>query len=59
MKNLFTRFVREDDGQDVVEYALLAAFISIVAATLINGIGLDLKSIFTNVKTQTDNAVGP
>ena len=33
MKNLITRLVREDDGQDVVEYALLAAFISIIAAT--------------------------
>jgi Flp pilus assembly pilin Flp len=58
VKNLITRFVREDDGQDVVEYALLAAFISIVAATIINSIGGDIKSIFTNVKTQTGNAVG-
>jgi Flp pilus assembly pilin Flp len=32
MKSLFTRFVREDQGQDLIEYALLATFISIVAA---------------------------
>ena len=31
MKNLFVRFVREEAGQDLIEYALLAAFISIVA----------------------------
>ena len=31
MKNLFVRFVREEEGQDIIEYALLAAFISIVA----------------------------
>ena len=31
MKNLLVRFVREDEGQDIIEYGLLAAFISVVA----------------------------
>ena len=31
MKNLIQRFIREEEGQDVIEYALLAAFISIGA----------------------------
>ena len=56
MKTLIARFVREEAGQDVVEYALLAAFISIVAATIFSNIGTDLSTIFTNVKTQTDTA---
>jgi pilus assembly protein Flp/PilA len=56
MKNLMLRFVREEEGQDIVEYALLAAFISIVAATIINSIGTDVKTIYTNVKTQTGSA---
>jgi Flp pilus assembly pilin Flp len=56
VKNLITRFVREDAGQDVVEYALLAAFISIVAATIFSQIGGDLKTIFGAVKTQADTA---
>jgi len=58
MKNLFTRFVREDDGQDIIEYALLAAFVSIVAATIIQTIGVDITTIYTNVKTQTAAAAG-
>ena len=58
MKSLFTRFVREDDGQDIIEYALLAAFVSIVAATIIQTIGGDLTTIYTNVKTQTGVAAG-
>jgi pilus assembly protein Flp/PilA len=53
VKHLITRFVREDAGQDVIEYALLAAFVSIVAATIISSIGGDLPTIFTKVKTQT------
>jgi pilus assembly protein Flp/PilA len=53
MKNLFVRLVREEDGQDIIEYALLAAFISIIAATIIGTIGTDITAIYTNVKTQT------
>jgi pilus assembly protein Flp/PilA len=56
VKNLITRLVREDDGQDVVEYALLAAFISIIAATVISTIGTDINAIFAKVKQQTGNA---
>lgn len=58
MKELIGRFIREDEGQDVIEYALLAAFISIVAATIIQTIGTDVTTIYTNVKTQTGNASG-
>jgi pilus assembly protein Flp/PilA len=58
MKQLITRFIREEEGQDVIEYALLAAFISIVAATIIQTIGTDVTTIYTNVKTQTGKASG-
>ena len=40
MKNLFNRYVREEQGQDLIEYALLAAFVSLAAvagATLLGG----------------------
>ena len=42
MKNLFNRFVREESGQDIIEYVLLAAFISVVAWTIIQTIGEDV-----------------
>ena len=44
------RFIREDEGQDVVEYALLAAFISIFAIVVIKAIGPLINTIYTNVK---------
>ena len=56
MKNLINRFVREEEGQDIIEYALLAAFVSIIAATVIQTIGSDVKTIYDNVKIQTTNA---
>jgi Flp pilus assembly pilin Flp len=46
MKNFIVRFIREDDGQDVIEYALLGAFISIVAITAITAVGVDVDRLF-------------
>jgi Flp pilus assembly pilin Flp len=58
VKNLIAQFVRDDEGQDVIEYALLAAFLVVVVATIISTIGLDLKTIYAAVKTQTAAATG-
>jgi pilus assembly protein Flp/PilA len=48
--NILRRFVREEDGQDMVEYALLAAFISIVAIATIRAIGPLVDAIYGNVR---------
>ncbi len=58
MKNLFARFVREEEGQDIIEYALLAAFISVVAWLILQSIGNDVVTMYTNVKNATDDATG-
>ena len=58
MKNLIAQFVREDEGQDVIEYALLAAFLVVVVATIISTVGTDLVTIYGNVKKQTAAATG-
>jgi len=44
MRRLVTRVFREDDGQDLIEYAMLAAFISLVAIASITGIGAQVNS---------------
>ena len=56
MKNLLARFVREDEGQDIIEYALLAAFISIVAWLILREIGQDVQTMYSNVQTATGDA---
>ena len=56
MKNLMTRFVREEEGQDIIEYALLAAFISILAWLTLQSIGQDVSTMYTNVQTATGDA---
>lgn len=56
MKNLMTRFVREEEGQDIIEYALLAAFISISGYALLTSIGGSVNSIYSAVSTKTASA---
>ena len=51
MKNLLARFIREEEGQDIIEYGLLGAFISIAAITAILAIGVDVNTMFTSIDT--------
>jgi Flp pilus assembly pilin Flp len=46
LKKLF----KDEAGQDMVEYAILAAFISIAAITVIRLIGPLIVTIYTSVK---------
>jgi Flp pilus assembly pilin Flp len=39
MRRLIGRALREDSGQDLIEYSLLAAFISLIAIASITSIG--------------------
>ncbi len=56
MRTLFARFVREEEGQDIIEYSLLAAFISISGYLILQAIGSNVNTIYTKVQTATDAA---
>jgi pilus assembly protein Flp/PilA len=49
MKNLFNRFVREEQGQDLIEYALLAGLISLASVLAITALGTAIQNKFTQV----------
>ena len=57
MKNLISRFVREESGQDIIEYSLLGAFISVVAWLTLQNIGQDVESMYSEVNKATNDAV--
>ena len=52
MKNVLKRFVRDDQGQDLIEYALLAGFISLVAVLAITNVGTGVNAVYTNIDGQ-------
>jgi len=45
-------FVREENGQDLIEYALLVALISLVCVVALMAAGSNVNTIFENIKTR-------
>jgi len=49
-------FLREEDGQDLIEYALLVALISLVCVAALSTAGSQINTIFENIKTRLTSA---
>ena len=56
MRHLVLRFTHEDDGQDLIEYALLAGFIALASVAMITNIGTGLTTVYTAINTQIQSA---
>ena len=56
MKSLLKRLVRNEEGQDLIEYALLAAFISLACILAMQGVATGLKALFGRVSTDLNSA---
>jgi Flp pilus assembly pilin Flp len=52
MKSVIVRFVREDAGQDLIEYAMLATLISLVAGVAAQALGTNLSTWYNNMSTK-------
>lgn len=50
------RAIRRDDGQDLVEYALIVALIALGATVGIGSLGTTLGDAFTNLGTSVSGA---
>jgi pilus assembly protein Flp/PilA len=49
-------FVREDEGQDLLEYALLVALIALIAIGAVGAAGTSVSNIFQNIAAQLATA---
>jgi len=56
LNNLVVRFVRDEQGQDLIEYALLATFVSLVAVAGATLLGTALNNWYSTVATNVDGA---
>ena len=57
--NLIARlitFVKKDDAQDLIEYALLVGLISLVAVFALTATGNSVNNIFTAIQTKLAGA---
>jgi len=51
MRQLFSKFLVDESGATAIEYCLIAAGISIVIVTVVNGIGSALNTKFSSVSS--------
>jgi len=51
MKRLLGRLIREDSGQDLIEYGLLVGIITIGAIVTLTAIGGKVAGYFSNLST--------
>jgi pilus assembly protein Flp/PilA len=49
MKSLLVRLVREDEGQDLIEYAMLATLIALVVGAGATLLGTNLNTWYTSM----------
>jgi len=52
MKKMLARFVSDDQGQDLIEYAFLAVFIALVVTVALGTLGSNLNSKFDAIGQQ-------
>jgi pilus assembly protein Flp/PilA len=49
MKNLVSRFVRDESGATAIEYGLIAALIAVAIVVAVGSVGTSLSNTFTAV----------
>ena len=57
MKQQLCRFVKDESGQDLIEYALVAALVGLGAVAAMQGLSNSIANTFNGVGNQLTNAV--
>ena len=55
---LLNRLMREEEGQDIIEYVLIAGAISVIAIPIVPAIGTAVSNAWNNVSTQVQSIPG-
>jgi pilus assembly protein Flp/PilA len=58
LKHLISSLVKDEQGQDLIEYALLATFVSLVAIVGATALGTALNNWYGVVATNVNGAAG-
>jgi len=56
VKELLRRLVSDDSGQDLIEYALVAALVGLGALAAMKGLSNSIKNTYNGVGTALSNA---
>jgi pilus assembly protein Flp/PilA len=56
-KSIWRRLIADDDGQDLIEYALLAALVGLGGVLSVKGLSNKIANTFNSVGSSLTNAV--
>jgi Flp pilus assembly pilin Flp len=56
MRHLIYEWLRDEQGQDLIEYTLLMAFVALTSAALFLGAGGSIAGIWTTTNNQLSQA---
>jgi Flp pilus assembly pilin Flp len=55
----FATCLEREDGQALIEYALLLALVAVVSIGVLSALGLDVKNVLLQVSTRMSNVSNP
>jgi pilus assembly protein Flp/PilA len=61
MKNwsaMFRSFIKDDQGQDLIEYALMAGFVAVAAGAAMPNVSSSISTVFSKIQALLANAAG-
>lgn len=56
LKSIFIRLVKEESGQDLIEYALVAALIALGSIGALTSVSGDISTLFSKVGSELTSA---
>ncbi len=57
MKLFWSELAQDESGQDLIEYALVAALVGLGAVASIKGVSTKINSVFTAIGTNLTNSI--
>ena len=58
MKRIILSILKDDRGQDLIEYALMAGFVAVAAGAIMPGVSSNISEIFSKVSSVMTAANG-
>ena len=59
MKNVFSRFLKDESGATAIEYGLIAALIAVAVITALTTMGENLEATFDGISAELTAAAPP
>jgi pilus assembly protein Flp/PilA len=57
LKQILSNLLKDESGQDLIEYALVAAIVSLAAVTTLGTLASSISAAFTSINTKLNTAL--